>query len=152
MIYFKGFGNEKINENLMLNELKRMSYDIISLWLINKKDFPRINPVEKDMQNQYIFSAYKFVILNNTFIESHDPTQYSLVFYGFDEFRNSIEIDFKKIDTIDTDRFIKYIKLLSSFINLLKKNKEIIGKNSKLKIINNIVDMAIKEIENEQNK
>ena len=146
MIYFKGFGNAKNNEFLMLDELKRIANEIIFLWLVNKKDFPRINPVVKDMQNKYIFSAYKFVIINNTFIESYDITQYSLVFSSLDEFGNSIKVDFKKIETINYDRFIKYVRLLSSFIELLRKNHEIKLKNAQLKIIN----MSYKKIRNEK--
>lgn len=146
------FNFKTMNDDLMLKEIKKLVDDIILLWIINKRSFPQINPVEKDMKNQYFFSAYKFIIINNTFIESYDPAKYSLVFFGFDEFGNSTTVDFKKIDTITIDRFNKYIELLSSFIDLLKKNKEIIEKNNKLKIINNILDGAIKEIENERDK
>ena len=144
---------QKMNEKRMLNTIKNKTSEIIYLWLTNGKDFPRINAVEKNMKNHYIFSAYEFVVINDINIETDDPTKYSLVFFGFDEFGNSIIIDFKKIDKINIDRFNKYIELLSSFIKLLKNNKEIIEtKNNKLKIINNIVNMAIKEIENERNK
>lgn len=144
---------QKMNEKRMLNTIKNKTNEIIYLWLTNGKDFPRINAVEKDMKNHYIFSAYEFAVINDINIETDDHTKYSLVFFGFDEFGNSIIIDFKKIDKINIDRFNKYIELLSSFIKLLKNNKEIIEtKNNKLKIINNIVDMAIKEIENERDK
>lgn len=144
---------QKMNEKRMLNTIKNKTSEIIYLWLTNGKDFPRINSVEKNMKNHYIFSAYEFVVINDINIETDDPTKYSLVFFGFDEFGNSIIIDFKKIDKINIDRFNKYIELLSSFIKLLKNNKEIIEtKNNKLKIINNIVNMAIKEIENERDK
>jgi len=144
---------QKMNEKRMLNTIKNKTSEIIYLWLTNGKDFPRINAVEKNMKNHYIFSAYEFVVINDINIETDDPTKYSLVFFGFDEFGNSIIIDFKKIDKINIDRFNKYIELLSSFIKLLKNNKEIIEtKNNKLKIINNIVNMAIKEIENERDK
>jgi len=144
---------QKMNEKRMLNTIKNKTSEIIYLWLTNGKDFPRINAVEKNMKNHYIFSAYEFAVINDINIETDDPTKYSLVFFGFDEFGNSIIIDFKKIDKINIDRFNKYIELLSSFIKLLKNNKEIIEtKNNKLKIINNIVNMAIKEIENERDK
>lgn len=144
---------QKMNEKRMLNTIKNKTNEIIYLWLTNGKDFPRINAVEKNMKNHYIFSAYEFAVINDINIETDDPTKYSLVFFGFDEFGNSIIIDFKKIDKINIDRFNKYIELLSSFIKLLKNNKEIIEtKNNKLKIINNIVNMAIKEIENERDK
>lgn len=144
---------QKMNEKRMLNTIKNKTSEIIYLWLTNGKDFPRINAVEKNMKNHYIFSAYEFAVINDINIETDDPTKYSLVFFSFDEFGNSIIIDFKKIDKINIDRFNKYIELLSSFIKLLKNNKEIIEtKNNKLKIINNIVNMAIKEIENERDK
>lgn len=117
-----------ISKTFMLDELRRMSDKIIYLWFNNGKDFPRINKTEKDMSNQYIFSAYEFAVINDINIETDNPEKYSLLFFSYDEL-----MDFKHINEISIDEFNKYIELLKSFNNLLKKNKEIIEKKKEIK-------------------